>query len=135
MKKSLIIMMCMALTATAHIMAQSRDITLTINVTTDTGDKLTGQAVTLVQTDYSLSYGNLTLNEEGKCFVKVYAGNHQLTVERQGYATATKSFYLDGSTTDALVSLHLTENVRQPFALNAQNIHDAYTGNNSIALQ
>ena len=92
MKKSLIIMMCMALTATAHIMAQSRDITLTINVTTDTGDKLTGQAVTLVQTDYSLSYGNLTLNEEGKCFVKVYAGNHQRTVERQGYATATKSF-------------------------------------------
>ena len=63
-KKMLMLMVCMAIAATAHVMAQSRDITLTINVTTDTGDNLKGQPVTLVQTDFSLSYGSLTLDAE-----------------------------------------------------------------------
>ena len=134
-KKMLILMVCMAIAATAHVMAQSRDITLTINVTTDTGDNLKGQPVTLVQTDFSLSYGSLTLDAEGKCTVKVYAGNHQLTVDREGYATATKSFSLDGTSNEAQVAVHLTEMVRTPFALTAQQAHDPYTGNNSITLQ
>ena len=134
-KKMLMLMVCMAIAATAHVMAQSRDITLTINVTTDTGDNLKGQPVTLVQTDFSLSYGSLTLDAEGKCTVKVYAGNHQLTVDRQGYATATKSFSLDGTSNEAQVAVHLTEMVRTPFALTAQQAHDPYTGNNSVTLQ
>ena len=73
-------------------LAQSRDKTLTI-----TGDHRHRRqprraAVTLVQTDYSLSYGTLTLDAEGTCTVKVYAGNHQLTVDRPGYEPATQTF-------------------------------------------
>ena len=115
-------------------MAQTRDKTLTITVTTDTGDNLEAQPVTLVQTDYSLSYGTLRLNADGQCTVRVYGGNHELSVERDGYEPASTTFYIPADATDATVSLHITEKTKTPFALQAQTLHNAYTGENSIRM-
>ena len=79
MKRLYTLLIFFTLAASAQVMAQSRDKSLTITVTTDTGDNLEGQEVTLVQTDYSLSYGTLTLDAQGTCQVKVYAGAHELS--------------------------------------------------------
>ena len=113
-------------------MSQTRDKTLTITVTTDTGDNLDGQAVSLLQTDYSLSYGTLRLNADGQCTVRVYGGNHEVSVERDGYEPVAKTFNITADATDAAVSLHLTEKTKTPFALEAQPLHNAYTGVNSV---
>ena len=72
--------------------AQERNATLTVKVQTEITDDLTGQAVTLEQTDYAVTYGNLKLDAEGNCTVKVYPGNHRLTVERPGYETGIEEF-------------------------------------------
>ena len=114
--------------------AQTRDKTLTITVTTDTGDNLDGQAVMLMQTDYSLSYGTLHLNSDGQCTVRVYGGNHEVSVDRDGYEPAATTFTIAADATDAAVSLHLTEKTKTPFALEAQQQHNAYTGENSIRM-
>ena len=114
--------------------AQTRDKTLTITVTTDTGDNLDGQAVMLMQTDYSLSYGTLHLNSNGQCTVRVYGGNHEVSVDRDGYEPAATTFTIAADATDAAVSLHLTEKTKTPFALEAQQQHNAYTGENSIRM-
>ncbi len=114
--------------------AQNRDKTLTITVTTDTDDYLQGQPVSLVQTDYSLSYGALKLNAEGVCVVKVYGGNHELTIIRPGYETVTTTFTIADEATAYAVNLHLTEQVRTPFSLTAEMQHDAYTGDNSVLM-
>ena len=114
--------------------AQTRDKTLTITVTTDTGDNLDGQAVMLMQTDYSLSYGTLHLNSDGQCTVRVYGGNHEVSVDRDGYEPAATTFTIAADATYAAVSLHLTEKTKTPFALEAQQQHNAYTGENSIRM-
>lgn len=123
----------MALTATLAS-AQSRNATLTIKVQTEITDDLTGQAVTLEQTDFSVTYGNLKLDADGSCTVKVYPGNHLLTVERPGYDTATEAFSVADSDPDARVSITLREKTRTPFALKAQVKHDAATGRNDATL-
>ena len=112
--------------------AQSRDKTLTIRVTSVEGDNLTGQSVTLVQTDYQADYGSLVLNAEGVCQVKVFGGNHQVTVERDGFETATKDFVVAEDATAASVELTLVEKTRAPYALKAVPEHDAVTGKNRI---
>lgn len=132
MKK--IILLLSLLMAMSAGWAQTRDKTLTIAVTTDTGDNLEGQPLTLVQTDYSLSYGALVLDAAGTCTVKVYAGSHRLTVERLGYAVATTDFTVAEDAATASVQLHLTEQVQMPFAFTAVPQHDALTGKNHVRL-
>ncbi len=119
---------------TIPAIAQNRDKTLTISVTTDTGDNLQGQVVTLMQTDYSLSYGTLKLDADGQCTVRIYGGNHEVTVDRDGYEKATATFNVAADATEYAVTLHLTEQTKTPFALEAQAIHNAYTGENSIQM-
>lgn len=134
MKKSFILLLLSLSLALPQVQAQNRDKVLTITVTTDTGDDLSGQAVTLVQTDYSLSYGSLKLDAQGTCTVKVYGGNHELSVDRPGYEPASTIFTISADATTASASLHLTEKVRTPFALTAEARHDAYTGENSVVM-
>ena len=134
MKKTKLLFFLLLLAVTLPLGAQTRDKMLTIQVTTGTGDNLEGQPVSLVQTDYTLSYGTLKLDADGTCQVKVYAGNHQLTVDRPGYEVATQTFNVPENESAYTVSLQLTEKVRTPFALNAQPQHDAYTGENSVLL-
>ena len=67
------------------INAQQRNKKLIIQVTSVEGDHLNGQSLTLMQTDYQVSYGSLALNADGQCSLNVYAGNHALTLERSGF--------------------------------------------------
>ena len=114
--------------------AQSRDKMLTIRVTSVAGDDLTGQPVTLVQTDYQSDYGALTLGADGTCQLKVFGGNHRVTVERDGFVTAAKDFTVADDATEASVELTLEEKTRAPYALSAYSEHDAITGKNRICL-
>ena len=134
MKKTLILLFLALTIVLPQANAQSRDKVLTITVTTDTDDDLSGQAITLVQTDYSLSYGTLKLDAQGTCIVKVYGGNHELSIDRPGYEPASTTFTIAADATTATATLHLTEKVRTPFALTAQSRHDAYSGENGVEM-
>lgn len=116
----------------ASAVAQDRDKTLNIQVTSVAGDNLRNQAVTLVQTDYQADYGTLKLDADGHCTLKVYAGNHRIIIERPGFEKAEKDFLVENAETT--VDVQLVEKTRTPFALQIATQHDAYTGKNSLAL-
>lgn len=133
MRKSFLLSL-LALLAALPLSAQTRNKVLNIVVTTATGEDLTGQAVTLVQSDYQLTYSNVKLNAEGKATVKVYAGNHHISVARSGYNTAEKDFTIADTDEASEVTLTLSEKTRTPFALTATLQHNAYTGHDAALL-
>ena len=111
--------------------AQKRDKTLTIEVTAPSGAAVTDATIDLQHTDYSLTYGTLTLNSEGKVVVKVYAGNHKLEVSKAGYVTSVKTFAVNE---DMTVSVQLEEETTLPFSLQTIVTHNAQTGLNDVLL-
>ena len=113
MKKITFLTLALLLTAVVA-MAQSRDFNLTIGVTAPGGAPLPAAAVTLMQTDYSLSYGTIRLNEQGQAKIKVYAGNHQLSATLAGYDDGAVDFNVQSDTT---VILQLAEENTLPFSL------------------
>lgn len=119
-----------AMTATA----QQRTSTLTISVVTSVGEDLTGQPVVLEQTDFAVGYGTLKLDKTGTCTVKVYPGNHRLTVDRDGFEPVVKDFLVADGDANASVTVTLTEKTRTPFALNAAVRHDVVNGRNDVDL-
>lgn len=133
MKRYLLFLLLICGTLT--VFAQKRDKTVTIEVSLATGETLFDQPVSLIQTDYSITYPNVVLDAEGKCTVKVYAGPHHVSVARSGYETAEADFTIDESNDGLTVSLALVEKVRTPFALNTRVEHDAVTGMNEIAME
>ena len=116
------------------ISAQERNKQLTIQVTSVDGDNLKGQSLTLVQTVYQVSYGTLTLDANGKCSLNVYAGNHELKLERKGFNPVAYEFTIDENDSEKTINIELTEKTRQPFALKTSTEHDVQTGKNSINL-
>ena len=114
--------------------AQKRDKVLNITVAIATGESLEGQQVNVKQTDYGVAYPAVTLDAQGKATLKAYAGNHNITVERSGYTTATESFNIADTDTEKDVTLTLTEKTRTPFALTAKLNVDAFTGKNGVAM-
>jgi hypothetical protein len=116
------------------LLSQSRSTQLTIRVASVVGDDLSGQKVTLMQTDFQVSYGTLTLDAQGTCALKVYPGNHSLTVERDGFNLLTHDFLVAEGETEKTVEVTLTERTRTPFALKAEVTHDVYAGTNTVAL-
>lgn len=115
------------------LQAQTRDYTLTINVTAATGESLEGTTFSLKQIDYSMSYSvsETKLNASGTCVIKVYGGNHELVIKKDGLNTYEETFNVAG---DATKNITLTEAVREPFSLDATLIHDAYTGRDDVLL-
>lgn len=134
MRNFKLLLVFVAVFATLQASALSRDCNLTVKVVTATGESLEGQRVMLVQTDYSMTYGasETTLDAAGECRLKVYSGNHRLTVERAGYAAYAKDFPVTG---DMTLNVTLTEDVRNPFALKLAERHDPMTGKNDVTLQ
>ena len=116
------------------INAQQRNKKLTIQVTSVEGDYLNGQSLTLMQTDYQVSYGTLTLNADGQCSLNVYAGNHTLTIDRKGFNPVAYDFAVEETESEKTVQVELTEKTRQPFALKTETDHDVMTGKNTISL-
>lgn len=125
------ICLLMALLFCSLAQAQTRDKLLTIEVDTETNDLLRGQSVTLMQTDYQVSYGTLLLDKDGHLQVRVYAGNHSLRIQRGGYETVDTTFAVQE---DMTVNVMLREKTRTPFALTATLGHDAYTGEDNALL-
>lgn len=123
-------MMC--LFALDGLAEPKRDKTLVVQVTAATHENLQGQAIILTQTDYALGYGNLVLDADGKCTVKVYSGNHSIKVERAGFETVTKNFIVSAEAAESSVNVELTEKVKNPFALTTSLRHNAYTGVNNL---
>lgn len=113
------------------ISAQRRNINLTINVTANTGESLAGQAVSLMQTDYSLTYGSLSLDANGSVSLKVYAGNHSLTIDRDGFDEFTSTFNV---TKDTTINARLIEKFQTPYSLSTSVSHNAQTGLNNVTL-
>lgn len=109
--------------------AQKRDVNLTISVTGPNGTAIKGVAVTLKQTDYAVSYGSITLNEQGSATVKVYKGNHSLEAQALGYSSVKKEFNV---TADTTVSVTLGEQTVTPYSLGAQVTHNPLTGLNDL---
>ena len=116
------------------LMAQERDKTINITVTCNTGESLLGQAVSVKQTEYGLSYAGVKLDAQGKATVKAYAGPHTVTVERTGYNTATTSFSIGEDEAVKNITLQLTEKMRTPFALDAHLAVDAYTAAKTLTV-
>lgn len=122
-----------ALLPTIGGMAQQRDATLNIEVTSVAGDNLKGQTLTVTQTDYQVGYGTVKLDAEGKCSLKVYAGNHEVSLTRPGFNPLTETFTAaSGETVD--LHLQLTEATRDPYALTADVDHDWVSGKDNVNL-
>ncbi len=116
------------------VVAQQRSTSLTIQVTAVEGISLRGQAVTLMQTDYQVGYGTLSLDAKGMCVVKVYPGHHLLSIEREGFVPVSQEFEVAESEAEKTVSVTLTEKTRTPYALTAAVSHNVFNGLNDIQL-
>jgi hypothetical protein len=119
------------LTVALSLSAQKRNINLNIKVTASTGESLSGLSIDLMQSDYSIGYGTLTLDANGEVSVKVYPGNHTLTVKKDGYNTVENHFNVSKDTT---VSVILYESTQLPFSLSTTVTHDVFTGKNDVSL-
>ncbi len=134
MKTTRILFTLLAMLLFASGVAQQRNTRLTIKVNTVEGDILTGQPVSLTQTDYSAGYGTLKLNADGECSLNVFAGNHLLQIERNGFNTVEQRFVVAEGETEKTVTVDLAEKTRDPFAISAEIVHDHFTGKSDIAL-
>ena len=134
MKKLRIFLIVAAFVVAFASVAQTRSVALTIKVTAAGDEKLTGQPISLVQTDYSANYPGLKLDGEGKCKVNVYPGNHQFTIDRDGYEHFESTFNVAEQPAEQQVNAALVEKTRKPFALTATHLHDAMTGADAISL-
>ena len=132
--RNIFLLLTLALLAVATANGQSRNKQLTIRVASIEGDDLKGQPLTLIQTDYEVSYGQLKLDAEGQCQVKVYGGHHLLTIEREGFNPLSHEFTVAEDATEMTVSVTITEKTRQPFALTATPLHDAFTGRDAVSV-
>ncbi len=84
-----------------------------------------------MHTEYQITYGTQKLDAAGSCSLKVYEGEHLITIQRPGYNQASQTVLVDK---DTEITLKLTEKVRLPYAIKAQLSHDAFTGSNSVKL-
>ena len=119
-----------ALSVALPAVAQKRNINLTIAVKGPDGGVVNGAAVVLKQTDYALSYGNITLNEQGQALVKVYTGNHSLEASARGYDTVKETFNV---TADTTVEVTLAEQTLTPYSLATSVVHNPLTGLNDLS--
>lgn len=133
-KTRFLFLLLLLLTLSLTAAGQQRNKLLTIRVTSVEGDRLEGQPLTLMQTDYEVSYGTLNLDAEGTCSLKVYGGSHRLIIERAGFNTLQYDFVVADEATEATVQVTLTEQTRQPYALTVEVDHDVYSGLNGLRL-
>lgn len=132
-KRYIFTFIIMLLTLTSW--AQQRKTTLTIQVTSVEGDYLEGQAVTLRQTEWDVSYGNLTLDANGECTLRIYSGQHSIDIDRDGFLHKHVDFNVPEEQTTYKVDIALEEQTREPFTLKATTTHDATTGSTDVLLE
>lgn len=122
----------MLLASAPGVYAQTMDTRLSIHVSSLEGDNLEGQPISLLQSEWQIGYGNVLLDEEGNASLKVYAGPHTLTIDREGFNHLEYPFTVEEGEKEKNIEVTLTEKTRDPFALKAVHSHDAYTGKDLI---
>lgn len=128
--KNIRYLLLILLTATSVCsLAQKRDINLTINVKCVTGESLYGQEINVMNTDYSVNYEKIYLDNEGHASIKIFSGNSRVVIQRSGYKIFTEDF---NATADIVLNAELEEDVQTPFSLATDIRHDVFTGNNDV---
>lgn len=128
-------LMLFVLAVAVAAFAQTRSKQVDIYVTSTSGEDLQGQLVTVVQTDYDLTYEKLYLDTGGHCSLKVYPGNQQVNIVRDGYQALSHDFFVDeNAETPVVVNVSISEKTREPYALKTTVSHNVMTGYNDINL-
>ncbi len=70
-------LLCFLLLTSVAAFAQKRDKVLNVEVKTNIGVSLAGQAIDIEQTDFEMQYPVATLDADGKCTINAYAGKHR----------------------------------------------------------
>ena len=93
-----------------------------------------GIPVKLRSSLYSIDYPEqeTLLDADGRLSVALYGGDHTLTVAVPGMRAVTVGFSVNR---DRELAVELAEDVRTPYGLKADLVHDIYTGSNSISLR
>lgn len=106
---------------------------VTFKVTNDAGQSMEGIPFSLRSNNFSLSYSDAetVLGADGTATVKCFGGSHTITLSAPGMKTLTATFGINKSQTR---EFNLKEDVKAPYGLEANLLHDVNTGVNDIAL-
>lgn len=122
-----------SLLAVCAAWAVSRDYTLNLTVTGPEGVVQAGQPFSLYCAPYSVYYpaSECKLDADGHASLKLYPGEHVLTIDIRGMQTVEQAFDMQADR-DIVVAL---ENVVQnPYALDYSLEHDIFTGRNDVTV-
>lgn len=118
---------------TASVCFAQYDAKVNVEVTAVDGGDLSGLEFSLFHVGYSLNYSGTVLDSDGKCSVDVISGEHRITIEKPGYAEYVETFTVASGETKEL-DIVLQDDVREPFALNAELQHDVFSGKDDVLL-
>lgn len=110
-----------------------REYELTVKVTSSTDESLEGKPFTLVSDRFSVTYpaSETVLDAAGTATLNVYGGQHTITVSHPGMKPVTETFSINKASS---IELAITEDVRTPFGVSVDVVHDIFTGANNTTL-
>lgn len=110
-----------------------RTFNVTFHVTNDAAQSMKDIPFTLRSNNFSLAYteAETTLDSDGNATLKCFGGSHTATFSAPGMKKLTVTF---GINKDGVREFNLTEDVKAPYGVEAELIHDVFTGANDVAL-
>lgn len=113
--------------------AAERAFNVTFHVTNDASQSMEGIPFTLRSNNFSLAYteAETTLDADGNATLKCFGGSHTATFSAPGMKKLTVTF---GINKDGVREFNLSEDVKAPYGVEAELIHDVFTGTNDVAL-
>lgn len=110
-----------------------RTFNVTFHVTNDASQSMKDIPFTLRSDNFSLAYteAETTLDADGNATLKCFGGSHTATFSAPGMKKLTVTF---GINKDGVREFNLTEDVKAPYGVEAELIHDVFTGANDVAL-
>lgn len=126
-------MACLAATAGVYADTSSREFTLSVNVSSPVASSLAGKSFSLHHNGFDVEYSatETTLDNNGKCAIKVYGGNHTLKLQVPGCKAYSSTFDVDNNKS---IDINLQEEISDPYSLKADLIHDVHSGRNDVVL-
>lgn len=113
--------------------AAERTFNVTFHVTNDASQSMEGIPFSLRSDNFSLAYteAETTLDADGNATLKCFGGSHTATFTAPGMKKLTVTF---GINKDGVRDFNLSEDVKAPYGVEAELIHDVFTGANDVAL-
>lgn len=113
--------------------AAERAFNVTFHVTNDAAQSMEGIPFILRSNNFSLAYteAETTLDADGNATLKCFGGSHTATFSAPGMKKLTVTF---GINKDGVREFNLSEDVKAPYGVEAELIHDVFTGTNDVAL-